>query len=293
MGVLGSETWTEFDRQRDWVQRSAEAEATVRSRRSGKSTQSRGTRALPMHRPWTSPKSFSVEMLESEDPTLTVKRISWPSPLSTHDCCQPGQCKCGRRVQIQTAFEVREFEMDTYPTLLRRGTDPKALTLPSLKGKPSTLEKPSPPRKDPVQTAHDLLQKRLGLRVQSSLPRLPEPPEEPPEEMLRRRLHREKWAADRDELLEHIALIREQLHSPVQQDREVTQSREKLKDALDLSLQGLLSLLEEGKGPRKAVAEDAVPELLRQAGTDEKPFASYKHSVKICSWRHAGMGTSS
>lgn len=231
-------------------------------------------------------------MLESEDPTLTVKRISWPSPLSTHDRCQPGQCKCGRRVQLQTKFEVRELEMDTYPTLLRRGPDPKALSLPSLKGKPSTLEKPSPPQKDPIQTAHDLLQKRLGLRVQSSLPRLPEPAEEPPEEMLRRRLHKEKWAAERDELLERIALIRQQLHSPVQQDREVTQSREKLKDALDLSLQGLLSLLEEGEGPRKAVAKAAVPELLCEAGKDEQPFALYKHSVKICAWRH-GMGTSS
>lgn len=217
-------------------------------------------------------------LLESESPTLTTKRIL-PSSPSMDQCCQ-GSCNCDR-LQVQTTFEVGELSL---PRLLGKAGPTKTSILPQLQGKASVL----PLHKHPVQTAQDLLQHQpppwlgLGPRAESSRrPASALTEDEKPEERLRKRLQKEKWAAERDEMMERVALAREQLHDPVQQTQDVMQRRELLKGALEVSLQGLLSLVEEGPKPKKAVAEAAKPEILRLDENDSLPFAFYEHSVKV------------
>jgi len=182
-----------------------------------------------------------------------------------------------------------------YPMLLRHaGPDKKALCLPSLSVSWTTAGAhalPSHPR-GPVETAHAWTRKQMGQKAPSSKSSVPAVKAATHQgDDAKTRLRRQHLEVQRKEMLEQVAALRQQLYGDdLQHCPETVQRWQVLKGALELSLQGIASLLDEPNAMRTAVAEPALPEIIAvgscgSKGKRDRLIAVYKHAVRIEPWR--------
>lgn len=233
----------------------------------------------------------SLPGLQAHDsnPELRATRIQPPAAdFAGHDDrCKPGDCRCGL-IRIETTVDIPEpafLDEAQYPRLLRRaGPDRKTSSLSALglKTKPPTAQ-----HRDPADAARARIQQRMGVRCPHSSAELPPRPvarEERPEVKMRRRLYQESLTARRAELVERISALRNLLNDSQPQPRASVDRWQKLKGALELSLQGVHCLLEDTTSQKKiiAIAQPCTPELVEREHDRCPIYAQYRHSVKIC-----------
>merc|ERR1712048_1364319 len=104
------------------------------------------------------------------------------------------------------------------------------------------------------------------------------------EDAQRRRAFRDKLEAEEADLKHFQKSLREQMRTPLQTCSSATDDNEIWKEAVELSLHGVHSLLHSGKYQRMAIALPATPEIVVDGVNGERAYAKYNHAVKVCAW---------
>jgi len=246
-----------------------------------------------------STSSLPAVRSDDDNSELRVRRIEPPAvSCAGHSSrCKPGACRCGL-VRVETSFDIPEpaiLDETQYPRLLRRGgPDRKSLSAPA--SEPRRKNRSAALQWDPAEAARARVQQRIKVLGPHSIGELPPKPaarEERPEVKMRQRLYQESLAAQRDELTERISALRECLNDSHPHPRATRDRWQKLKSAMELSLQGVNCLLEDTMPSKKiiAIAQPCTPELVERGHERFPLFAQYKHSVEICAWTDKGDGT--
>eukprot|EP00930_Biecheleria_cincta_P054848 TRINITY_DN41241_c0_g1_i1.p1 TRINITY_DN41241_c0_g1~~TRINITY_DN41241_c0_g1_i1.p1 ORF type:complete len:372 (-),score=53.57 TRINITY_DN41241_c0_g1_i1:221-1336(-) len=295
---------TVYQKQKAWSDSCSRAEGILRTRRPSDidfarspgcsvSTKcpSNSDLSTPALSRWSSVQSGSslpAVQADDDNPELRATRIQRPAADSAgHGSrCKPGACRCGM-VRIETTVDILEpviLDETQYPRLLQRARpDGKASSLSSLGVK---MKQPVARHCDPVEAAHARIQQRFQLRGPHSSSQLPPRPaarEERPEVKMRRRLYQESLTARKAELMEQISALRDLLNDSQPQPRAAVERCQKLKGALELSLQGVHCLLEDTMSQKKiiAIAQPCTPGLVERDHDRFPVYAQYRHSVKI------------
>lgn len=305
---------TEYQKQKTWSRMCSLAEGTMRMKRSSDISFVRSpcssvstkfhdasgssTPAFSSRRPSAqSVSSLPAVQADDDNSELRIRRIEPPAAsFAGHSSrCKPGACHCGL-VRVETTLDIPEptfLDETQYPRLLRRGgPDRKTSSVPTLGLK---TKRSAALHWDPAEAARARIQQRirvLGPHSISELPPRPAAREERPEVKMRQRLYQESLTAHRVELTERISALRELLNDSQPQPRDLVDRWQKLKGALELSLQGVHCLLEDTRSQKRtiAVAQPCTPELAERDHDRYPIFAQYKHSVEICAWTDSGDG---
>lgn len=241
-----------------------------------------------------SASSLPAVQADDDNPELRATRIQCPAAdfAAGHGSrCKPGACRCGL-IRIEATVDIPEpafLDETQYPRLLRHaGPNRKTSSLSALGLK---TKQPAAQHHDPAEAAQARIQQRIGLRCPHSSIELPPRPaarEERPEVKMRRRLYQESLTARRAELVQQISALRNLLNDSQPQPRASVDRWQKLKGAMELSLQGVHCLLEDldDSTSRKkiiAIAQPCTPELVEREHGRYPVYAQYRHSVEIMS----------
>jgi len=300
-----NEVLTEYQKQKTWSYNCSRSEGILRTKHPSNidfpmspgcsvstkcpANSALSTPALSRRPSVKSASSLPAVHADDDNPELRATRIQRPAAdFAGHGSrCKPGACRCGR-IRIETTVDILEpafLDETQYPRLLQRaGLDRKTSSLSALGFK---TKQPAAQHCDPAEAARARIQQRVGLRCPHSSSELPPRPaarEERPEVKMRRRLYQESLTARRAELMERISALRDLLNDSQPQPRASVERWQKLKSALELSLQGVHCLLEDTMSRKNiiAIAQPCTPKLVERDHDRFPIYAQYRHSVEIC-----------
>eukprot|EP00930_Biecheleria_cincta_P068137 TRINITY_DN5527_c0_g1_i4.p1 TRINITY_DN5527_c0_g1~~TRINITY_DN5527_c0_g1_i4.p1 ORF type:complete len:375 (+),score=65.80 TRINITY_DN5527_c0_g1_i4:53-1126(+) len=285
---------SEYQKQRDWEDRAANAGGTVRVRgnrpASGNALKQAASHKV-FHRPGS---NHSLRQPAGSGVSTPVLLSSARSNQSSASSLQAEFLDSPELVisQVHAGSDTLHVDETQYPRLLQgAGTDRKRQSsLPCLHQNKEATGQVRTQHQDPVKAAEALLNRHLGSRAPRSSSRAPLPPrreEARPEEKMRWRLYQESLQAEENQLSERLSSLRALLDDPEKQLNSERPSHEKLAGAIEISLRGVRSRQENRPGSKVAVAEPAQPEILLD--DRQRYYSQYDHGVKICAWHGSAV----
>lgn len=270
---------SEYQKQRDWENRVSTAEGTVRAKRpaSRNALKQAGSHKV-LSRPGSTSSLRRPSCSGFSTPSLPSSARSNQSSASSLHAEQINSPELVIS-QVQAGIDPALVDGTHFPKIPDRK---RQLSVPCLHQHKTEA---TSQHHDPVKTADELLNRRLGSRApksSSTAPRPPRPEEARPEEKMRWRLYQESLHAEEKELSERLSSIRALLDDPEDQHNMERPSHEKLASAIELSLRGVRSRKDSRSSSKIAVVEPAQPRILLDE--HERPYAQYDHGVKICAW---------